>query len=96
MENTLISYAKEYEDIIFQTLLYNIENGKYIDVGAADPIKDNVTNLFYQEGWSGVNIEPLTEPYIQLKNHRERDINLCFGIGEKDGLKSLLRPQEHS
>ena len=96
MENSLISYAKEYEDIILSTLLYDVENGKYIDIGAADPVKGNVTNYFYQNGWSGVNVEPLTEPFIQLKNQRERDMNLCVGIGEKDGLRSLYQNGEAS
>ena len=96
MENSLISYAKEYEDIILYTLLHDVENGKYIDIGASDPIKDNVTNFFYRDGWNGVNVEPLTEPFILLKNQRERDTNLCVGIGEKDGLKSLYQNGEAS
>lgn len=96
MENKLISYAKEYEDIILGTLLHDVENGKYIDIGASDPVKNNVTNYFYQQGWCGINVEPLTEPFIQLKNNRERDTNLCVGIGEKDGLKSLYQNGEAS
>ena len=96
MENSLISYAKEYEDIILYILLHDIEKGYYIDIGASDPIINNVTNFFYKRGWNGVNVEPLTEPFIKLKNQRERDINLCIGIGEKDGLKSLYQNGEAS
>ena len=91
-----ISYSKEWEDIILRTLLYNIENGHYIDVGAGNPIDSNVTNYFYEQGWNGVNIEPLTEPYILLKNQRERDINLCVGIGEKHCVKSLYQNENNS
>ena len=91
-----ISYAKEYEDIILQTLLYNVENGHYIDIGAGDPFHENVTHLFYNQGWNGVNIEPLTEPYIKLKNQRERDTNLCVGIGEKHCIKSLYQNENNS
>jgi len=96
MENNLISYASEYEDIILYTILHDVENGHYIDIGASDPIKGNVTNFFYKQGWSGVNIEPLTEPYLLLKKERENDTNLCVGIGEKDGMKSLYQNEDES
>ena len=96
MENSLISYANEYEDIILYTFLHDIENGHYIDIGASDPIKGNVTNYFYQNGWDGINIEPLTEPFLLLKKERERDINLCAGIGEKDGMKLLYQREDES
>ena len=96
MENSLISYANEYEDIVLCTILHDIENGHYIDIGASDPIKGNVSNFFYKQGWTGVNVEPLTEPYLLLKKERENDINLCVGIGEKDGIKVLYQHEEDS
>ena len=57
----LISYAQHTEEILLWRALSNAENGFYIDVGANDPITDSVTNLFYDNNWRGINIEPLEE-----------------------------------
>lgn len=79
------SYAQYNEDIILLALLHDVENGFYVDVGANYPVIDSVTKLFYQHGWRGINIEPITSLYNQLKKDRPEDINLNIGIGEKMG-----------
>ena len=71
-----ISYAQNFEDILLWRALKNIKNGFYIDVGANDPVIDSVTKLFYENGWSGINIEPISASYEKLKAERPRDINL--------------------
>ena len=71
-----ISYAQNFEDILLWRALKNINNGFYIDVGANDPVIDSVTNLFYENGWSGINIEPISACYEKLMMERPRDINL--------------------
>ena len=38
-----------------------------------------------------INIEPLPDMYQKLLNHRNRDINLNMGAGEKDDILSLYR-----
>ena len=53
-----ISYSQNYEDIYLWRLLQDVHHGFYIDVGAFDHQKDSVTKLFYDRGWSGINIEP--------------------------------------
>ena len=78
------TYSQELEDFILYCILYDIENGFYIDVGANDPDTISVTKAFYLKGWHGINIEPLPESYSKLIKVRERDINLNFGAGEKD------------
>lgn len=77
------SYAQEWEDVILYVALRGIQKGFYIDVGANDPEDLSVTNFFYQEGWSGINIEPLRSKCMLLQCKRERDINLCVGIGNR-------------
>ena len=79
------SYAQENEDLILYDILKGVENGFYIDIGANDPDVYSVTKLFYEQGWSGINIEPLENPYTYLCRKRERDINLNIGIGNKHG-----------
>ena len=83
------SYSQYLEDIILFLFLYDINIGFYIDVGANDPIIDSVTNFFYLRGWKGINIEPLDDKYILLKNNRTRDINLHMAAGRAKGNATL-------
>ena len=52
-----ISYAMDGEDIAIN--LFNKKEGKgfYVDIGAHHPIQRNNTNLLYQKGWEGINID---------------------------------------
>ncbi len=81
----LVSYSQNHEDILLWRALKHIENGFYIDVGASDPQEDSVTYLFYEKGWSGINIEPSSQAYESLCEKRDRDINLCLAAGSYEG-----------
>ena len=63
---SFVSYAQNYEDVILWRALGDVERGFYVDVGAADPEEDSVTNAFYERGWSGINIEPVDEYFRKL------------------------------
>lgn len=80
-----ISYSQNFEDVILFRALGKIENGFYIDIGANDPEDDSVTKVFYDQGWSGINIEPVTEYFEKLTEQRRRDINLELAIGDGVG-----------
>ncbi|WET42222.1 hypothetical protein [Citrobacter enshiensis] len=69
---TFISYAQNLEDVVLWKALKNIENGFYIDVGANDPLIDSVTNSFYNNGWHGINIEPINTHFKKLVLERPR------------------------
>jgi FkbM family methyltransferase len=77
-----ISYAQNSEDIILARVFSDVENGNYLDVGANHPITDSVTKYFYDNGWSGINIEPLKREFKMLLEDRPRDINLNICVGE--------------
>ncbi len=77
----MISYAQNFEDVILARALDDVEQGFYVDVGAAHPIDDSVTHHFSQLGWSGVNIEPDPHLFKVLVGERTRDINLPIVIG---------------
>lgn len=81
----LISYSQNNEDILLWRALKNVEKGFYIDVGANHPVDDSVTKLFYENGWSGINIEPVPEKLEELKKDRPRDINLDSLVGSTPG-----------
>ncbi len=77
----MISYAQNYEDIFLYRCFSNRSTGTYIDVGASCPVLDNVSFLFYKEGWSGLNVEPIPERFSELEYIRSRDINIKAVVG---------------
>ena len=82
---SFISYAQNFEDVMLWRALKHVEKGFYIDVGANDPVIDSVTKAFYENGWCGINIEPLSPHHADLVRDRPRDINLCCAAGASAG-----------
>jgi FkbM family methyltransferase len=79
----IVSYSQNAEDVRLWRVFRTIENGFYVDVGAADPYVDSVTHLFYEHGWSGINLEP-TPCFEAISEARKRDVNLRIAIGESE------------
>lgn len=79
------SYSQEGEDLILTRIFELNTTGFYVDVGAHHPQRFSNTHLFYQRGWSGINIEPNSETIGLFKKYRPRDINLELGISDEDG-----------
>ena len=75
----------DFEDIIIAKAFDGIKKGFYIDVGANHPVERNVTKHFYDNGWNGINIEPLKKEYELLAGERPNDINLNMGLADKKG-----------
>ncbi|NOR79715.1 MAG: FkbM family methyltransferase [Methyloprofundus sp.] len=86
---SIISYAQNYEDVMLWRALKNIEKGFFIDVGANDPELDSVTKLFYDKGWRGINIEPVSQWFDRLEECRMRDVNLQIAVGNATGKMAL-------
>jgi FkbM family methyltransferase len=89
LPNRRIYYAQNREDLILESFFRGIKKGFYIDVGACHPHVASVTKRFYQQGWSGINIEPQKNLYELFINERKRDINLNLGISDKAGLLTI-------
>ena len=80
----LVSYAQNAEDIRLARVFDLEAPGFYVDVGAGDPIDCSVTKLFYDHGWSGVNIEPGPRSAL-LEEGRPRDVNLRIAVSRVEG-----------
>jgi FkbM family methyltransferase len=78
-----VSYAQNFEDVLLWRALAKVERGFYIDVGAAEPFADSVTAAFYERGWRGINIEPMSGPFGRLVEARPQDINLNIAVENK-------------
>ncbi|NOE87520.1 FkbM family methyltransferase, partial [Vibrio cholerae] len=82
---SFISYSQNFEDVMLWRALKNIEEGFYIDIGAAWPDEHSVTKAFYDKGWKGINIEPNLNHFHRLEIERPRDINLQVAVSDTSG-----------
>lgn len=78
-----VSYSQNLEDVVLWRALKEVENGFYIDVGAAWPTMHNVTKAFYDLGWTGINVEPNPALLAALQAERPRDCNLGCALGSE-------------
>lgn len=79
-----ISYAQNLEDVMLFRALKHVRQGRYLDIGANHPVEDSVTKAFYDRGWSGINVEPVSQWLNLLKQDRRRDVNLQVAISDKN------------
>ena len=86
----MISYAQNYEDVILRRVFDGRPSGFYVDVGAADPVKNSVTHHFYERGWSGINVEPEPGFFARLVAARPRDVNLQLAVSSEGERAELL------
>lgn len=68
-----ISCAQNGEDVVLWRALGHIAQGRYVEVGANDPLDSSITRAFYDRGWSGLEIEPVTEFAEAFRRERPRD-----------------------
>ncbi|MGN2251227.1 FkbM family methyltransferase [Frateuria sp. GZRe14] len=87
---SFVSYAQNYEDVMLARALRGVEQGFYIDVGAQDPVDDSVTKALYDQGWHGINVEPVTFWFERLCTDRPRDINLQVAVSDRPGTLHLF------
>jgi FkbM family methyltransferase len=77
------SYAQNFEDVMLFRALGHVKKGFYIDIGAGEPEIDSVTKLFYDLGWTGINVEPNRLSFKKLAFSRPNDVNLNCAITYK-------------
>lgn len=88
MSDWIRSYSQCGEDILLWRVLKDVSKGFYIDIGAFDPNEHSVTRIFYDAGWSGINIEPNPAMLARFVKERPRDVNL--GIAASDRVSEIV------
>ena len=89
MNEWISSYSQCGEDVLLWRALEDVSNGFYIDIGAFDPDEDSVTRIFYEAGWSGINLEPNPRKLSRFVQKRSRDVNLGIAASDRDALLDL-------
>jgi FkbM family methyltransferase len=79
-----VSYAQNGEDVVLWRALGHLAAGRYVDVGANSPTDDSVTKTFYDRGWSGLDVEPMTTYAAALREQRPRDTVVEAVVTESD------------
>ena len=82
----ITSYAQNFEDVILWRALGHIKNGCYIDIGSQDPIVDSISLAFYENGWSGVHVEPTPHYAELLRAQRKGDLVIQAAVGNYSAL----------
>lgn len=80
----LVSHSQNREDLYLWALVGHRPNGVYVDVGCNSESRDSVTRLFYDHGWSGVNIDA-NDRFAPEYSRRERDRFVHAGVGAAPG-----------
>lgn len=85
--NYKVSYSQCGEDLILQQLfmVLGIDKVSYLDIGAHHPTYLSNTYLFYENGGSGVCVEPDPSLLEEFRKKRSRDVNLNCGVGVSPG-----------
>ena len=86
---TFISYAQNFEDVMLWRALKHVPAGKYIDVGAQDPVVDSVSKAFYEHGWRGIHVEPVPRYADMLRRDRPDETVLQLALSDEAGILEL-------
>ena len=90
------SYAMDGEDTAISVFNKKKDKGFYVDIGAHHPIQRNNTNLLFQKGWEGINVD-VNEFSIDLFNFlRPNDLNLLAAISDSEGEVSFYYQKKFS
>lgn len=81
-------YSQNFEDVLLWRCFNHLDVGFYVDVGAQYEEADSVTRLFYDAGWSGINIEPVTE-FAETFRRRTRDHTVSCAAGSRDSIMTM-------
>ncbi len=82
----ITSYAQNFEDVILWRALQDATPGFYIDIGAQDPVVDSVSKAFYEHGWRGIHVEPVTKYANLLRADRPDETVIQAVVAEQQGV----------
>lgn len=80
-----LTFSQCAEDAILQTLVGN-QPGHYLDIGSGHPIQGSNTYALYQQGWSGLLVDPLAANIDLSRRLRPRDVAVAALCGAQDHL----------
>lgn len=85
-------YSQYKQDEMMERMVFKgYKSGIYMDIGAHDGVTYNNTLYFAkQNGWTGINVEPLKSVYDKLVLSRPNDINLNYAVANTEGTAEFM------
>ena len=80
-----VSFAQNFEDVVLWRVLNNVGQGRYLDIGAQDPIIDSISYGFYKAGWRGIHVEPIPFYAARLRECRPDELVLEAAVTDAPG-----------
>ena len=84
------SSAQNAEDVVLWRALGDVGAGRYVDVGANEPVVDSITWAFYARGWRGITAEPVPALVAAHRAQRPEDVQVEAVIGALDSTEVVL------
>ncbi|KQS73419.1 FkbM family methyltransferase [Modestobacter sp. Leaf380] len=88
-DGPFISFAQNAEDVVLWRALSGVSRGRYVEVGANDPTSSSITRAFYDRGWTGLEIEPVTAFVDAYREQRPADTVVQAAVTD-DGADSVV------
>ncbi|MCX7284509.1 MAG: FkbM family methyltransferase [Novosphingobium sp.] len=85
MNEPFVSFAQNFEDVRLWRAFSDIAQGRYIDIGAQDPVQDSVSLAFYRAGWRGVHVEATPTYAEALREARPDEIVIQAAVSTDPG-----------
>ena len=84
-----VSFAQEGEDLVLLAFYEgkSTYKGFYVDIGAFHPYRFSNTQVLYEKGWRGINIDATPGSMQLFEKYRPEDTNLEIGIGNSESKK---------
>ncbi len=79
------SYAQNFEDVLLWRALGHVGAGRYLDIGACDPVADSVSKAFYEAGWRGIHVDASATYAAALRADRPDELVIQAAVGESSG-----------
>jgi FkbM family methyltransferase len=91
----MISYTRNFEDVMLARALQSVPCGFYVDVGASHPVSDSNTYALYSKGWRGIAIEPQSIFNSQWQSFRPEDVLVIAAVAAASGQATLHKPIQY-
>ena len=93
----MISYAQDCEDVLLRRVFPDGSIGRYVDVGANDPVLGSVTKHFLRPRAGAASTSSRSRRLLdRLRADRPRDVNLNLGLSDREGCLTFYEAPEIS
>lgn len=91
----MVSYTRNFEDVIVSRVFHDVDAGFYVDVGANYPRQDSNTYALYRRGWRGLAVDAQSRLAQAWAALRPEDVFVAAACAASGGVATLHCPTAH-